>query len=132
MTREEIAAKHRKMRCFTIRNDKDGREAPYYMHFGPKNWVKLFRMSPVVEVDLEIIPDDEAVETDHYGFYNFKDDGIIPVEEGLGSIPAIYHARVLLDVHYAGVQKEIDRGRGKVVRVRVTEVEKEVSDGHNA
>lgn len=110
-------------RCYTIADDID-EQPTYYIHFGPKWWVELFQMDRVVEVDLTIVPDEDAVETDYYGFYCFEfTRGHQSQEEGLGTHPEVYNHMALLELHYGGGLKTyMERGEGKVVRVRVEEV----------
>lgn len=91
----------------------------FYSHFGKPDWLKLFHFPyPIVPVVLSVIGDSEATEDDYWGFSYAEGRGN---SEGLGSQPTVYRSKILLDVHFGSVARQVKLGRGKIVRVRIRE-----------
>lgn len=89
-------------------------ESGELFNFGERQWVELHGLpDPILEVDVAEVAEDDLAAT-HWGW----------METGSTEPEMIYPRKFLLSMcfHY-GVQAEVDAGRGRVVRLAVTEVD---------
>ena len=85
-----------------------------FYNLGEKWWVEIHALpQPIVEVEVREVPDDDPAAT-HWGWIDAKPDGTDPLmiwpREGLFEMQFPYGSKI-----------EAERGKGRVVRLAVTE-----------
>lgn len=100
--------------CLKLFREQDGKT--YYMHiFSDPRSVKEYMLKPesIYKIDVREAAETERSVTPYFGFLNND-----------GEIENIYPTFGLFDMCYPyGVRAEENRGRGKIIKVIITEIE---------